>query len=94
MKGRMLVHKYSTFRRTLYAAAGATVYLVEYMGTVAIVQDENGNRFSALNTEVFFGEGKINIDQSVPLETLASAGYKKKPVRKVAAEQTPMLFNI
>jgi hypothetical protein len=91
IKGRMLVHKYSTFKGNLYAAAGAVICLVAYRGSVAIVEDEFGNRFPTHSDEVFFGEGNINIDQSVPLESSRQPG-RRKPASKQPVEQTPMLF--
>jgi len=92
MKGRMLVHKYSMFRGTLYAAAGATVYLVEYRGTVAIVQDENGNRFPAQASEVYFGDGPIDVSEARPREAAAPSPGNRRSGRKTQVIETPTLF--
>jgi hypothetical protein len=90
--GRLLVDKYSPSRGTLYASAGATVYLIEYRGTVALVEDEEGKTFSTQCTEVYFGEGHIVIEQSVPRESNGPAAQKKKVGRRVEIDQTPTLF--
>lgn len=92
IKGQMLVHKYSAFGGNLYAPAGARVSLVGYRGSVVIVEDESGNRFSARNTDVFFGEGPIDVEQSVSLENSLPAGRKKKTSRAIPVDQTPTLF--
>lgn len=92
VKGRMLVSKYSAFSGKLYAAAGATVYLVSYMGTVAIVElEETGNRFPALATEIFFGTGEIATDASVPVKSI-TVPKKGKNKNAAPAEQTASLF--
>lgn len=92
VKGQMLIHKYSAFGGNLYAPAGALVSLVGYRGSVVIVENQSGNRFAVRNTEVFFGEGNIDVDESVPLEILSPAARKKKTSRAAIIQQTPTLF--
>ena len=88
----MLVNKYSMFSRNLYAAAGATIYLIAYRGTVALVKDEDGNTFSALSTEVYFGKELITVQQSQPYENPAPAGKTRKGGRKAVIDESPTLF--
>lgn len=92
VRGRMLISKYSAFNGKLYAVAGATVYLVSYLGTVAIVElEETGNRFPALATEIFFGTGEIAPDTTSPIKNIATP-KKGKSKKAIPADNTASLF--
>ena len=56
------------------------------------LKDEDGNTFSALSTEVYFGKELITVQQSQPYENPAPAGKTRKGGRKAFIDESPTLF--